>query len=129
MITIENTHEAYSEDVPAEFYIGLYWEFCYRICLDGRPVGKIFLIDGEEGSAYGGADCIYIQWVELQESERGKGYIRNVVECLKKEFRHKKYITAQSSDEHLDMYLHIGFESTGRDPCTFYEMSNIRISV
>ena len=127
--TLKEANVSYRDAVRGEYYIGVEWDRCYHICLKDRMIGKVFLIDGTEGQAYGGAECVYIQWIELEERYRGKGYIKDVIECLKKEFSHKKYITAQTSDDHLDMYIHIGFESTGRDPCTFYEMSNIRIPV
>jgi GNAT superfamily N-acetyltransferase len=126
MISIRNTGVTYSENVAGEYYIGLSWDYCYKIYLNGRQIGIMFLCEGCDGSVYGDSDCIYIQWVEIQESERGKGYMKDVIESLMKEFSKKHFITAQSSDDHLDMYLHLGFESTGRDPCTFYEMSNIR---
>lgn len=130
MITIRDTKQKYSDiDTAGEYYIGLFWDFCYKIYLDGRQIGIMFLCDGEDGSDYGDSDCIYIQWIEIQEKDRGKGYIKNAIESIKKEFPKKRFVTAQTSDDHLDMYIHIGFESTGRDPCTFYEMSNIRIPV
>ncbi len=87
----------------------------------------MFLVDGENGSDYGNSDSIYIQWVELQEEYRGKGFMRSVIASLKNEFDEKKYVTAESSDDHLAMYLHLGFEITARDE--FREMNSIRCCI
>ena len=127
MIGIKKENVEYSECLPEPYYIGLYWEYCYKILLDGKEIGIMFLVDGENGSDYGNSDSIYIQWVEIQEEYRGKGYMRSMMDDLKKEFCEKKYVTAESSDDHLAMYLHLGFEVTARDE--FREMNSIRCCI
>lgn len=129
-VHIKNTGIVYSEDVPAEYYIGLPWDYCYRIMYNHTPVGKVFLVEGEDGSDFGDSDCIYIQWIELDEDCRGKGYIRGAIEALEKAFcKNKNFITAECNDELLPMYEHLGFRFVEKNPYTFDEMNRIRKEV
>ena len=93
------------------------------------PVGKVFLVEGEDGSDYGDSDCIYIQWIAMDDGYQGKGYIKGAIQALEKEFPHKKYITAECGDDLLPMYQHLGFEFTGKNPYTFDEMNRIRKAI
>ena len=125
-IHIKNSGVEYSENVPGEYYIGLSWDYCYIVYYNHTPVGKVFLVEGEDGSDYGNADCIYIQWIELDENYRGKGYVKGAIEALEKEFCDKKFITAECDDELLPMYEHLGFRFVEKNPYTFDEMNRIR---
>ena len=130
MIHIKNSNIQYSEDnVPAEYYIGLSWDYAYIIYYNHTPVGKVFLVEGEDGSDYGDSDCIYIQWIAMDDGYQGKGYIKGAIQALEKEFPHKKYITAECGDDLLPMYQHLGFEFTGKNPYTFDEMNRIRKAI
>ena len=125
-VHIKNSGVEYSENAPAEYYIGLSWDFCYHILYNHTRIGKVFLVEGIDGSDYGDADCIYIQWIELDEDYRGKGYLKGAIEALEKEFYDKKFITAECDDELLPMYEHLGFRFVEKNPYTFDEMNRIR---
>ena len=127
MISIKDSGIKYSSYIPGEYYIGVSWDMCFHILKDGKQIGKVFLCDGVNGEAYGGPDAIFIQWIEFDKNERGKGFVKDVLACIKKKFNYKKYITAQSCLDLLDMYNHLGFECTWFDQ--FTEMSDIRCAI
>lgn len=117
MIEICNTHKICNECVTSPYYIGVGWDWCYEIMLNGQPIGNIFLSEGD--------DFIFIEWVELGAEFRGRGYIRQVIDCLIAEFN-VPFIMADTSDELLKMYEHLGFYPVERDD--FREMTTVKMS-
>ena len=93
MITIKK--DKYPED------IGISWDEAFTVRLNNRTIGCLYL------SVFN--DSIHIEWVEIEEEYRGKGYLRDIVDCVKALFPEKQFITAEASCEHVEKYRHLGF--------------------
>jgi hypothetical protein len=76
--------------------------------LNNKKIGRIFLSEMTNGS-------IFIEWVDLHKSVRGKGYFSQVISLLEKEFHENSSIEAETSECYYPMYKHLGFKTTGFD--------------
>ena len=103
-----------------KYCLGFHWDTVYAIMQEETEIGLIFLSDGIENN-------VYIEWAELYEEYRGKGYFKRVIECLKEEFRNKEYLAFESNDEHIAMYEHLNAEKVSYDEIR--EMTEMRFSI
>lgn len=117
MISISKVNIQYSAKLPGEYYIGMSWDYCYNIFLDGKKIGRLFLSETV-------TDSMFVEWVELYKKFRGKGYLRQVIDCIEKEFPEKSCIEAESSKDNIEKYERIGFDVVAFD--TLREMYSIQ---
>ena len=105
----------------AETYYDLSFDYCYRIQNGDKEIGIIILsetTDSETGP-------VFLEWIELSKENRGKGYMRTILERLKDLFRNRDSIKADCSEKYLGMYRHLGFVMIGYDD--FREMNEISL--
>lgn len=100
-----------------EYYIGVPWNFCFKIYDGNQKIGIVFLSELRD-------DELYIEWIRFNKNFQGKGYLRSVIQRLEETFPTKSLIRAVTSEENLDKYLHVGFEQGEFDQ--LLEMYEIR---
>ena len=103
----QNVH--YDDYKEGEYYIGMPWDFCYKIYDGNQKIGIIFLSETND-------QTLFIEWIRLDKKYRGKGYLRSIIQRIEEAFPGKNFIRADTSKMYLSKYLYMGFEQESFDP-------------
>ena len=111
------------EKIKETFYGLTNFDYGYKICNAGNEIGTIILSELSESEQ----GPIFIEWIELSDDNRGKGYMRSIIEHLKELFQNRSSIMAECSDKYLSMYRHFGFGLVEYDD--FREMNTVSLYI
>lgn len=97
------------------FYTGVSYDRCYFIVVNDITVGIIYTsnaINSETNEKY-----VYIEWIEILHSFRGKGILRQVFKGLMQCFN-TAYIRFEAEENYIPKYIAVGCKQIGTDDCT-----------